>query len=57
MLDGREIPQFGLGVYEMSDEDTYSASKFALENGYIHIDTAEWWVLSNSAWLHEQLEL
>lgn len=42
MLDGREIPQFGLGVYEMSDADTYSATKASLEAGYKHVDTAEW---------------
>ncbi len=43
MLDGHTIPQFGLGVYEMSDEETYNASKWALEAGYRHIDTAEWY--------------
>ncbi|RSH78465.1 uncharacterized protein EHS24_002190 [Apiotrichum porosum] len=43
MLDGRTIPQFGLGVYEMNDADTYSATKGALEAGYKHIDTAEWY--------------
>ena len=42
MLDGHEIPQFGLGVYEMSDDETYDAVKWALEAGYRHIDTAEW---------------
>ena len=43
MLDGHSIPQFGLGVYEMSDPETYKASKWALEAGYRHIDTAEWY--------------
>jgi diketogulonate reductase-like aldo/keto reductase len=40
--DGSSIPQLGLGVYEMSDKETYSAVKWALEAGYRHIDTAEW---------------
>ncbi|BEJ12930.1 hypothetical protein CspHIS471_0301040 [Cutaneotrichosporon sp. HIS471] len=43
MLDGREIPTFGLGVYEMSDGQTRSAVAWALEAGYRHIDTAEWY--------------
>jgi diketogulonate reductase-like aldo/keto reductase len=43
MLDGQEIPQFGLGVYEMSDQETYDCVKRALEVGYRHIDTAEWY--------------
>lgn len=42
MLDGREIPQFGLGVYEMTDDETRNATRWALEAGYLHIDTAEW---------------
>lgn len=41
--DGTEIPQFGLGVYEMSDQETYDSVKWALEAGYRHIDTAEWY--------------
>lgn len=45
MLDGREIPQFGLGVYEMTDTETRNATRWALEAGYRHIDTAEWCVL------------
>lgn len=45
MLDGREIPQLGLGVYEMSDSETYKAVKWAFEAGYKHVDTAEWYVL------------
>jgi diketogulonate reductase-like aldo/keto reductase len=43
MLDGHEIPQFGLGVYEMNDAETYASVKCALEAGYRHIDTAEWY--------------
>jgi diketogulonate reductase-like aldo/keto reductase len=44
--DGNEIPQLGLGVYEMSDDEAYQAVKWALEAGYRHIDTAEWWASS-----------
>jgi hypothetical protein len=43
MHDGHTIPEIGLGVYEMSDTETYSSSKWALESGYRHIDTAEWY--------------
>ncbi|KAK4686791.1 hypothetical protein P7C73_g3337, partial [Tremellales sp. Uapishka_1] len=43
MLDGNSIPQFGLGVYEMSDSETVRCVKQALEAGYKHIDTAEWY--------------
>jgi diketogulonate reductase-like aldo/keto reductase len=49
MLDGSSIPQFGLGVYDMSNEDTYTATKAALESGYKHIDTAEWCVYSETS--------
>ena len=42
MADGNSIPQLGLGVYEMDDEETYESVKSALEAGYKHIDTAEW---------------
>lgn len=40
--DGNEIPQLGLGVYEMTDDEAYQAVKWALEAGYRHVDTAEW---------------
>ncbi|ORY34629.1 putative aldo-keto reductase [Naematelia encephala] len=43
MRDGHSIPQFGLGVYEMSDSETYNSVKWALEAGYRHVDTAEWY--------------
>lgn len=42
LSDGHSIPQFGLGVYEMNDDETYKCCKWALEAGYKHIDTAEW---------------
>ncbi|MDD7593314.1 MAG: aldo/keto reductase [Peptoniphilaceae bacterium] len=39
--DGRTIPQIGLGVFRAEEGDeTYNAVKWALENGYRHIDTA-----------------
>lgn len=41
MLDGQQIPQLGLGVYEMSAQETYDCVKYALQVGYRHIDTAE----------------
>lgn len=43
MHDGNAIPQFGLGVYEMNDKETYDCVKWALEAGYRHVDTAEWY--------------
>ncbi|GMK57831.1 hypothetical protein CspeluHIS016_0406650 [Cutaneotrichosporon spelunceum] len=43
MLDGRDIPAFGLGVWAMSDKQTRAAVTWALEAGYRHIDTAEWY--------------
>lgn len=39
--DGKTIPQIGLGVFRAEEGDeTYQAVKWALENGYRHIDTA-----------------
>jgi 2,5-diketo-D-gluconate reductase A len=38
--DGASIPQVGLGVAKMSDEDTSEVVKDALQMGYRHIDTA-----------------
>lgn len=37
---GKTIPQLGLGVWQLSDEDTYSSVRAAIETGYRHIDTA-----------------
>ena len=45
LSDGNSIPQLGLGVYEMSEKETYESVKWALQAGYKHIDTAEWYVL------------
>lgn len=38
--DGVEIPQIGLGVWQLSDDQAYASSKAALAAGYRHIDTA-----------------
>jgi 2,5-diketo-D-gluconate reductase A len=38
--DGRAIPQLGLGVYKVSDDEATDAVGSALEAGYRHIDTA-----------------
>ncbi|WVN87495.1 uncharacterized protein L203_102677 [Cryptococcus depauperatus CBS 7841] len=43
MHDGHSIHQVGFGVYEMNDQETYDCVKWALEAGYRHIDTAEWY--------------
>lgn len=40
--NGVEIPYFGLGVFRSSDgPETSTAVRWALEEGYIHIDTAK----------------
>ncbi len=39
--NGRAIPQFGFGVFQIRPEDTVKAVAAALEAGYRHIDTAE----------------
>jgi len=42
--NGVKMPQFGLGTYLMSNSnETYQAVTCALENGYRHIDTAEYY--------------
>lgn len=38
--NNHEIPIVGLGTFRSKPEDAYNAVKFALENGYTHIDTA-----------------
>lgn len=38
--DGVEIPQLGLGVFQMPPEETQSVVEHALDLGYRHIDTA-----------------
>ena len=39
--NGRSIPQFGFGVFQVKPEDTMEAVTTALQTGYRHIDTAE----------------
>jgi 2,5-diketo-D-gluconate reductase A len=39
--NGRRIPQFGFGVFQIKPADTVEATLRALEAGYRHIDTAE----------------
>ena len=39
--DGIQIPQLGLGVWQLSDDQAYASSKAALAAGYRHIDTAK----------------
>ena len=38
--DGNSIPQLGLGVWQLADEEATAAVSDALETGYRHIDTA-----------------
>lgn len=38
--DGRAIPQIGLGVYKIGDEEAARTVATALEAGYRHVDTA-----------------
>ena len=39
--NGRSIPQFGFGVFQIEPADTVEAVSTALKTGYRHIDTAE----------------
>jgi 2,5-diketo-D-gluconate reductase A len=39
--NGRIIPQFGFGVFQVKPEDTVEAVSTALQTGYRHLDTAE----------------
>ncbi|MGI8678013.1 MAG: aldo/keto reductase [Jatrophihabitans sp.] len=39
--NGKTIPQFGFGVFQIKPEDTVEATTRALEAGYRHIDTAQ----------------
>jgi len=38
--DGVQIPQLGLGVWQLDDDQAYTSSMAALQAGYRHIDTA-----------------
>ena len=39
--NGREIPQFGLGVFQVPPEETAQNVRAGFDAGYRHIDTAE----------------
>lgn len=39
--DGRNIPQLGIGVWQVSNDDIVSTVSKALEVGYRHVDTAQ----------------
>ncbi|KAI0833422.1 Aldo/keto reductase [Trametes gibbosa] len=43
LRDGNEIPLMGFGTYEMEGKEAYNAVRWALEAGYRHIDSAEWY--------------
>ncbi len=38
--DGTQIPQLGLGVFQMSDDEAHRSALAAFEAGYRHVDTA-----------------
>lgn len=40
LSDGLNIPQLGLGTWQIDDSDAERVVSFALKNGYRHIDTA-----------------
>lgn len=42
--NGVEIPQVGLGTYQLSSEDAQASTTYALDNGYELIDTANFYV-------------
>ena len=41
LSNGVEVPQLGFGVFQIPPEETKDVVLAALENGYIHFDTAE----------------
>ncbi|MFD1714426.1 aldo/keto reductase [Amnibacterium flavum] len=41
MNDGHEIPQLGLGVYKVPDDEAAEVVRTAIELGYRHVDTAK----------------
>ena len=58
--DGKSIPQLGLGVWQMTDDEATAAVSHALEAGYRHVDTAaiyrnEVGVGRAIAWIGKQL--
>lgn len=43
LRDGVSIPQFGLGVYLARGKDCVAAVHHAINAGYRHVDTAQWY--------------
>ncbi|KIJ14448.1 alcohol dehydrogenase [Paxillus involutus ATCC 200175] len=43
LKDGKEIPILGFGTYGMDNDETYRVVRRALEAGYRHIDSADWY--------------
>jgi len=43
LANGVQIPQVGLGVFQMSDQEVLNSVKWAIESGYRHIDTASFY--------------
>lgn len=43
LRDGNEIPIMGFGTYEIEGQEAYTTVRWALETGYRHIDSAEWY--------------
>ncbi|KAF4571076.1 hypothetical protein EYR36_008403 [Pleurotus pulmonarius] len=41
--DGNEIPVLGFGTYELDGKDAYNCVLWALEAGYRHVDSADWY--------------
>ena len=43
LSNGVMIPQVGLGVFRMSDDEVLNSVKWAIQSGYRHIDTASFY--------------
>ncbi|KAJ8072078.1 hypothetical protein PM082_015636 [Marasmius tenuissimus] len=43
LRNNQEIPVLGFGTYELDGDEAYQAVMWALEAGYRHIDSAEWY--------------
>ncbi|MQS75697.1 aldo/keto reductase [Companilactobacillus halodurans] len=43
LSNGVLVPQVGLGVFRMSDQEVENSVKWAIQNGYRHIDTASFY--------------
>jgi len=40
LSNGKKVNKIGLGTWQVDPEDAYRSVKFALDNGYLHVDTA-----------------